>query len=51
MTRTKQTRHIMQMSVAQWEKAFPDEDACDAYLVVHRWPDGVSCPRCGYTGL
>jgi transposase-like protein len=35
------------MTFAQWEKAFPDEDACCAYLVGHRWPEGVSCPRCG----
>ena len=49
MARAKQTRQIMQMSIAQWEKAFPDEDACDAYLVAHRWPDGVFCPRCGST--
>ena len=47
MARAKQTRQIMQMSIAQWEKAFPDEDACDAYLVAHRWPEGVYCPRCG----
>jgi transposase-like protein len=26
---------------------FPHEDACKAYLVAHRWPDGVACPRCG----
>ncbi len=26
---------------------FPDEDACCAYLVAHRWPEGVHCPRCG----
>jgi transposase-like protein len=47
MTRAKQTRQIMQMSIAQWEKAFPDEAACDKYLVAHRWPEGVTCPRCG----
>jgi transposase-like protein len=47
MTRAKQTRQIMQMSIAQWEAAFPDEAACDAYLVAQRWPDGVYCPRCG----
>jgi transposase-like protein len=47
MARAKQTRQIMQMSVSQWEKAFPTEAACDAYLVAHRWPDGVYCPRCG----
>lgn len=47
MARKKQPKPITQMSVAQWEKAFPDEDACDAYLVAHRWPDEVYCPRCG----
>jgi hypothetical protein len=24
-----------------------DEDACRAYLIARRWPDGVNCPRCG----
>ena len=35
------------MTIPEWEAAFPDEDACCAYLVAHRWPDGVACPRCG----
>src|SRR5436305_5677880 len=43
----KQPKPIQMMTAGQWEKAFPDEDACDAYLVAHRWPKGVSCPRCG----
>jgi transposase-like protein len=47
MARAKQTRQIMQMSIGQWEKAFPNECACDDYLIAHRWPDGVTCPRCG----
>lgn len=38
---------IHQMTIPQFEKAFPSEDACAAYLVAHRWPDGVHCPRCG----
>jgi IS1 family transposase len=38
---------IHQMTIPQFEKAFPNEDACSAYLVAHRWPDGVRCPRCG----
>ena len=38
---------IHQMTIPQFEKMFPDEDACCAYLVSHRWPDGVHCPRCG----
>ncbi len=41
------TKRIHQMTIGQWEAAFPDEDACAAYLVAHRWPHGVSCPRCG----
>ena len=46
MPKTKKPA-IHQMTVAQFEKAFPDEAACDAYLVGKRWPEGVSCPRCG----
>src|SRR5690348_6913248 len=47
MVREKQPRQIHQMTVGQFEAAFPNEDACDAYLVAHRWPEGVRCPRCG----
>src|SRR5216684_2781274 len=41
------SKRIHQMTIPQWEKAFPDDDACKAYLVRHRWPKGVYCPRCG----
>lgn len=44
---SKPKKAIHQMTVTQWEVAFPDEDACAAYLVAHRWPEGVRCPRCG----
>lgn len=47
MTRAKQPKTITQMTFADWEKAFPNEDKCCAYLVGHRWPQGVACPRCG----
>src|SRR5690349_11583143 len=47
MTEIKKTKHINQMTLGQWEKAFPNEEACIAYLVENRWPDGVVCPRCG----
>ena len=43
----KPKKRIHQMTIAQFEAAFPDEDACCAYLVGHRWPEGVACPRCG----
>lgn len=41
------SKRIHQMTVSQWEKAFPDEEACKTYLVRHRWPTGIRCPRCG----
>jgi ISXO2-like transposase domain/Transposase zinc-ribbon domain len=47
MARAKHPKQIKQMTIAEWEAAFPDEDACCAYLAGHRWPEGVACPRCG----
>src|ERR1700686_3390290 len=42
------SHHIHQMGFAQWEKSFPDEYCCLAYLTAHRWPSGtIRCPRCG----
>ena len=37
-----------QLTVAQFERLFPTEGACKAYLQARRWPTGVvRCPRCG----
>jgi hypothetical protein len=47
MARRKQPRPVHQMSVADFEAMFPDEDACRAYLIARRWPEGARCPRCG----
>lgn len=47
MASVKQPKPVHQMTVAQFEAAFPDEDACRAYLIARRWPNGVKCPRCG----
>lgn len=49
MTRTKPLNHLQihQMTIAQFERQFPDESACRTYLQVNRWPDGIRCPRCG----
>ena len=43
----KRPKPVPQMTAAQFDTAFPDEEACKAYLVARRWPDGVHCPRCG----
>jgi transposase-like protein len=40
-------QQIHQMTIAQFEAMFPNEDACRAYLTANRWPEGVRCPRCG----
>ena len=40
-------KKIGQMTMSQWERAFPDDDSCKAYLSKSRWPQGVRCPRCG----
>lgn len=34
-------------SLAQFQKDFPDEESCAAYLAARRWPDGFVCPACG----
>jgi transposase-like protein len=45
--RRKQPKPVHQLTIAQFEAMFPDEDACKDYLKSRRWPDGVHCPRCG----
>jgi ISXO2-like transposase domain/Transposase zinc-ribbon domain len=37
------------MTERQFKERFPigDNDACCAYLIARRWPQGVACPRCG----
>src|ERR1700736_5183721 len=47
MAYRKQPKPVHQLTVAQFEKMFPNEEACKAYLVARRWPQGVCCPRCG----
>jgi ISXO2-like transposase domain/Transposase zinc-ribbon domain len=43
----RRPKPIHQLSSTDFERMFPDEEACCAYLVARRWPDGVRCPRCG----
>lgn len=35
-------------SLIAFQRQFPDEAACAAYLVSMRWPDGFRCPACGH---
>jgi transposase-like protein len=50
MPARKLLKRLHQMTFADWEKAFPDENSCAAYLTANRWPSGtIRCPRCGNT--
>ncbi len=33
--------------LAEFQKEFPDEPCCAAFLSSRRWPDGFVCPACG----
>ena len=37
-------------SLAEFQRCFSTEEACEAYLRQSRWPDGFVCPRCGGEG-
>jgi transposase-like protein/IS1 family transposase len=41
------TKKPNQLTSRDFGKLFPNEEACDQYLVSRRWPKGVHCPRCG----
>lgn len=44
---SRRPKPVPQMTTAQFEATFPDEEACKTYLQARRWPEGVRCPRCG----
>jgi transposase-like protein/IS1 family transposase len=46
MAHRKQPKPVHQMTIAQFERTFGDEDDCKRYLCARRWPNGVRCPRC-----
>jgi predicted RNA-binding Zn-ribbon protein involved in translation (DUF1610 family) len=35
-------------SLPAFQRRFPDEASCAAYLFVRRWPEGFRCPGCGH---
>lgn len=35
-------------SLIEIQEMFPDEYACEDYLMKLRWPEGFECPECGY---
>jgi len=47
MSKGTQPRFVRQMTLAQFDQLFPNEEACWTYLFEQRWPNGVRCVRCG----
>ena len=45
------TKKTNQLTAGQFDKLFPNEEACDNYLIANRWPKGIHCPRCGSTNV
>jgi len=43
-TNSKLTKQLTQV---EFDRMFPNSEACQRYLLARRWPTGVSCPRCG----
>ena len=37
-------------SLIEFQKEFPDNEACAKHLAEQRWPKGFVCPRCGHNG-
>src|SRR5713101_2040751 len=41
-----EARFTRQLTLAEFDRLFPDEPACWTYLLLQRWPRGPRCPRC-----
>ncbi len=39
------------MSIAELFRMFPDDEKAEAWFIKTRWPDGISCPKCGSTNV
>src|ERR1035437_7478764 len=37
-------------TLPEFQRVFPSDAACAAYLEKLRWPDGFTCPKCGSAG-
>ncbi len=42
------SKKYQQYSLLEFQKAFPDDEACKKHLTQQRWPKGFVCPKCGH---
>lgn len=38
------------ITLFEFQARFPDDDACERFLIDLRWPSGFRCPRCQHSG-
>jgi len=41
-------KKYQEYSLIKFQKAFPDDEACEKHLAQQRWPKGFVCPKCGH---
>jgi transposase-like protein len=46
MKKERNPHVVHQITFADFDRMFPDEESCWTYLFARRWPNGVRCPRC-----
>ncbi|MDD3568657.1 MAG: transposase, partial [Bacteroidales bacterium] len=37
------------LTIFEFQRRFPDDNACMAYLADKKWEEGYACPKCGNT--
>jgi transposase-like protein len=45
-TKGPEPKFVRQMTLAEFDRLFPDEPSCWIYLLLQRSPEGPHCPRC-----
>jgi len=43
---TKHAPKMRKFTVKDFDKQFPNDDACLEWVKNHRWPNGIECPNC-----
>ena len=42
-------KNYKERSLIEFQKEFPDDEACAKHVAAQRWPNGFVCPQCGHT--
>ena len=42
-------KNYKERSLIEFQKEFPDDEACAKHIAEQRWPNGFVCPQCGHT--